>query len=90
MGEQYTSNEEKKHNSGSTFLKECNLSAELLKNFYHYSIESVITYCITAWYANSTEKYKMSLSRVIRLAKRIIGLSLPPLDKIFNGPYTRL
>lgn len=46
----------------------CNLSAELFKNFYQCSIESVITYCITEWYANCLVKDKMSPSWVIRSA----------------------
>lgn len=65
-------------------LKRNNLSSELLKSFYHCCIESVLTYCITAWYVNCTDKDRKSLSQVIRSAERIIGLSLPPLDDIFR------
>ena len=65
-------------------LRKNNLSPELLKTFYHCCIESVITYCITAWYVNCTEKDRKSLSRVIRSAERIVGLPLPPLDDIFR------
>jgi len=41
-------------------LKNNNLSAELLKTFYQCSIESVLTYCMTAWYANCIEKDRKS------------------------------
>ena len=65
-------------------LKKSNLSAELLKIFYQCSIESVITYCMTAWYANCTGKDRKSLNRIIRSAEKIIGLPLHPLDDIFK------
>ena len=32
-----------------------------------------LTYCITAWYVNCTDKDRKSLSQVIRSAERIIG-----------------
>ena len=69
-------------------LKRNNLSPELLKSLYHYCIESVITYCITAWYVNCTDKDRKSLSRVIR-SERIIGLPLRPLDDIFRTSCLR-
>src|SRR4029434_8338202 len=50
-------------------LKRNNLSSELLKSFYHCCIESVLTYCITAWYVNCTDKDRKSLSQVIRSAE---------------------
>ena len=59
-------------------LKRNNLSPELLKSFYHCCIESVITYCVNAWYVNCPDKYRKSLSRVMRSAEKIIGLPLPP------------
>lgn len=33
-------------------LKQNHLQEKLLVSFYHCSIESVLTYCISAWYAN--------------------------------------
>ncbi|XP_073669588.1 uncharacterized protein [Paramisgurnus dabryanus] len=65
-------------------LKRNNLSAELLKVFYQCAIESVITYGMTAWYANSTGKDRKSLDRVIRSAEKIIGLPLHRLDDIYT------
>lgn len=60
-----------------TFRK-TNMSAELLKAFHHCSFESVLTYSITACYANCTEAD-------IKTFKKVIGLPLSTLDHIFKA-----
>ncbi len=65
-------------------LKKNNLTADLLKTFFHCSIESILTYCITAWYTNCTDNDRKSLKQVTKTAENIIGLPLPSLDDIFQ------
>lgn len=64
-------------------LKKNNLSTELHRAFYQCAVESVLTYCLTAWYANCIEADQKSLQRVIKRAEKIVGLSLLSLENIF-------
>lgn len=61
----------------SWLLKRDNLEEKLLVTFYRSAIESILTYSITAWYANCTEMDKKALQRVVHSAERIIGCLLP-------------
>lgn len=58
-------------------LKKTNLSAELLKAFYLFSTESVLTYCITSCYANCTQADRTNLQTIIHTSQKIIGLPCP-------------
>lgn len=70
-------------------LKKTNLSGELLVSFYHCSVESVLTYCITAWYANCSAADRRALQRVINTVQKIIGLPLPSLQDTFREGLSR-
>ena len=66
-------------------LKKCHLNVNLLKTFYRSTVESVLTYCITVWYASCTAKDKRRLQGVIKSAQNIIGCPLPSLEDIANS-----
>ncbi len=48
------------------------------------TIESVLTGNITAWYGNNTEPDRKALQRVVNLAERIIGSTLPCIKDIYT------
>src|SRR4029434_11066601 len=47
-----------------------NLECKLLMAFYRTTIESVLTYCISAWYSGCTAADKRALQRVINTAQK--------------------
>ncbi len=51
--------------------------------FYSGAIESVLTQCISVWYNNATNQDCKALQRVVRLAERISGSTLPSLQGIY-------
>ncbi len=53
------------------------------ENFYSGAIESVLTQCISVWYGNSSNQDCKALQRVVRLAERISGSTLPSLQDIY-------
>ncbi len=59
------------------------LSPAILKTFYSGAIESVLTQCISVWYNNATNQDCKALQRVVRLAERISGSTLPSLQGIY-------
>lgn len=68
-------------------LRRNHLEEKLLVTFYRATIDSILTYCITAWYAGWSAADKSALQRVIDMAQKIIGCSLPCLDDIANSRY---
>lgn len=66
-------------------LKRNNLEEKLLVTFYRSTIESVLVYAVTVWYAGTTAADKARLQRVIRSAERITGCPLPPLDELASS-----
>ena len=65
-------------------LRKHNLNPNLLLTFYHSSIESLLTYCITVWYGSCTAADRERLHRVIKAAQKIIGCPLPSLMDIYT------
>ncbi len=59
------------------------VSPTILKTFYSGAIESVLTQCISVWYNNATNQDCKALHRVVRLAERISGSTLPSLQDIY-------
>ncbi len=55
----------------------------ILKTFYSGAKESVLTQCISVWYNNATNQDCKALQRVVRLAERISGSTLPSLQGIY-------
>ena len=53
-----------------------------LKNFYSYTIESILTGCIPAWYGNFSASDHKVLQRVVRAAQYISGARLPPIQDL--------
>ena len=65
-------------------LRKTDLFIKLLVSFYHCSTESLLTYCITVWYANCSEADRRALQRVINTSQKVI-LSLPSLEDTFRS-----
>ncbi len=64
-------------------LRKFRVSPAILKTFYSGAIESVLTQCISVWYSNATNQDCKALQRVVRLAERISGSTLPSLQGIY-------
>ena len=65
-------------------LRKFRSSQAVLRSFYSSTIESLLTWNITAWYGNTTEQEKAALQRVVRSAERTLGGQLPSLDTIYT------
>jgi len=63
-------------------LEKNRLEQKLLVTFYRTTIESVLMYCITAWFAGSSAANRKVLQGVINMAQTIIGCPLPHLEEI--------
>lgn len=70
-------------------LKKNNLSERLLVSFYRGSIESILTYCICAWFSSCTARERKVLQKVITTAQRIIGQPLPSLEELYGSRCLR-
>ena len=57
-------------------LRRNNLEEKLLVLFYRATIESILSYCITASYAGCSAADRRALQRVINTAQKITGCSL--------------
>ena len=68
-------------------LRRNNLEEKLLVLFYRATIESILVYCITAWYAGCSAADRRALQRVINTAQKITGCSLPSLEDIASSRY---
>ncbi len=56
----------------------------LLPRRLHYTtLHDVLTQCISVWYNNATNQDCKALQRVVRLAERISGSTLPSLQDIY-------
>ncbi len=64
-------------------LRKFRVSPAILKTFYSGAIESVLTQCISVWYSNATNQDCKALQRVVHLAERISGSTLPSLQDIY-------
>lgn len=70
-------------------LKREGLPKNLLINFYHCAVESVLTYCMSVWFSSCTKAEQEALQRVVKVASRIIGSPLPPLLSVFTSRCLR-
>ncbi len=69
-------------------LTKFRVSPAILKTFYSWAIEKVLTqcisvWCISVWYSNATNQDCKALQRVVRLAECISGSALPSLQDIY-------
>ncbi len=68
----------------AVFLRQLfNLPQELLKQFFSAITESVLCNSITVWFSSATKSDLRRLWRVVRTAERIIGTTLPTLQKLY-------
>uniref|UniRef100_A0A669BIH3 Reverse transcriptase domain-containing protein n=1 Tax=Oreochromis niloticus TaxID=8128 RepID=A0A669BIH3_ORENI len=65
-------------------LRKSHLSSDILVNFYHCTIESILTNCITVWYGNCSASDRKALQRVVKTAQRIAGAPLPAIKDIYR------
>ncbi len=56
----------------------------LLKVFYNYFIERVLTFCITCWFGNATEEQKNSLRKVLNIVSKLLGTPMIGLEQIYQ------
>ncbi|XP_028331997.1 uncharacterized protein LOC114481395 isoform X2 [Gouania willdenowi] len=73
----------------STALRRARAPSSIMHTFYSGTIESIMSSCITVWYGACTVSCRKSLQRIVRIAEKIIGVSLPPLLDIYNSRLTR-
>ena len=66
-------------------LKQEGLPQSLLINFYRCAVESVLTYCLSAWYSSCTKADQEGLERVVKAAGRTIGATLPSIASVFSS-----
>ncbi|KAI4898624.1 hypothetical protein NFI96_006405 [Prochilodus magdalenae] len=65
-------------------LRKAHLPPPILTTFYRGTIESILSSCITAWFGNCTAIDRKSLQRVVSMAEKIIGVSLPTITDIYT------
>ncbi|KAK3560845.1 hypothetical protein QTP86_021864, partial [Hemibagrus guttatus] len=65
-------------------LRTAHLPPHILTMFYRGTIESVLSSCITAWFGNCTVSDDKTLQRIVRTAKKIIGVSLPFITDMYT------
>ncbi|KAK1790965.1 hypothetical protein P4O66_014820 [Electrophorus voltai] len=63
-------------------LRDFRLPSKVLRNFYTYTIESILTGNITVWFGNSTKQDRQALQRVVHSAEHITHTELPDLQTI--------
>ncbi len=70
-------------------LRKFNLPQELLKQFYSAIIEYVLCTSITFWFSSATKSDLRRLQRVVRTAERVIGATLPTLQKPYSSRVSK-
>ncbi|KAK0142739.1 hypothetical protein N1851_019322 [Merluccius polli] len=70
-------------------LKQDGLPQNLLINFYHCAVESVLTYCMSVWFSSCTKAEQEALQRVVKAVGRIIGTTLPSITSVFTSRCLR-
>jgi len=66
-------------------LKRNNIAQRQLVSFYRTSIESILTYCMCAWYSSCTVAHRKALQEVINNAQKIVGSPLPTLEELHSS-----
>lgn len=62
-------------------LKRFSVSLNTLTNFYRYTVESITTGYVMAWYDNSNALELKKLQRVVDSAQKIMGTALPYIER---------
>ncbi|XP_055517489.1 uncharacterized protein LOC129712782 isoform X2 [Leucoraja erinacea] len=66
-------------------LRRVALSRRTLSNFYRYTVESMLTSCIVAWFGNLSAQEWKRLQKVVNTAQSIIGSDLPSIEGIYRS-----
>ena len=70
-------------------LKKARASTSTMLSFYRGTIESVLTQCMTVWHGSCTASCRRSLQRTVRSAERIIGVTPPSIQELYNTRIVR-
>jgi len=65
-------------------MKRASLPPAILTTFYRGTVESVLAGCINVWFVNRKASGRKTLQRIVRTTEKIIGLSLPSIQDIFQ------
>eukprot|EP00061_Rhincodon_typus_P012764 g38688.t1 len=65
------------------WLRKFGMSIRSLTNFYRCTIESILSWCITAWYGNCSAQDRKKLQKVVCIAQIITEANLPAMDSIY-------
>ena len=65
-------------------LKKAGVSTKTQTNFYRSTVESLLTANIATWYGSCSDEDRTLINRVVRTAKRIIGVDLPSVADIYR------
>ena len=65
-------------------VKKFGLRREVLIQFYHSVVESVVTSALWVWYGGSTQHQKKCLERVVHTARKVISCQLSSLVSVYN------
>ena len=49
-----------------------------------FSVQGILTSCITAWYGNCSASDRKALQRVVRTAQYITGAKLPAIQDLYT------
>lgn len=63
-------------------MRRAYLCPPILSTFYRVTVEIVLTSCTSIWFGSSRVPEKKSLQRVVRIAEKISGTSLPSIQDI--------
>ena len=65
-------------------LKKAHLPPPILTTFYRGTVESPLGSCITAWFENCTRLDHKNLQRLVRMAEKIIRVTLPSISDVYT------
>ena len=70
-------------------LRSFNVSPEILETVYRSLIESVLSFNIVVWFGNLNMKNRGRLTRIIRVASKIVGVGQYSLDDLYQTALRR-
>ena len=66
-------------------VRKFGMSATSLTNFYRWTTESILSGCITAWYASCSAQDHKKLQKVMNVAQSITQASLSSIDSVYTS-----
>ena len=70
-------------------IKKFGVGKQTLIQFYRATVESVLSFSVTAWFGALSVADKTRLNRIVATASKIIGTNLEPLTAIYQKRTTR-